>query len=953
MDRRATKNHVERETEETERLVREAPKVKPPRHDRRRDTVEPDDDPDLDEKDKDLSMNYKVIGGSDHTAKTDDLISVRLKADPSKVVQVTQQTLKDEPSKYEKIKEEQAPAAKPSSKADAAAQKALRDMAKDDPTFSQVLKDFTSPKGTMFQWVRERPDTPLEAKYLHGHPPPEGVKTFGDLQRVLLHKAPTKEEAPAPAKAEPPKAPPPAGAGTVPKAPPIQAPPAAVKPEAAPAAKPEAAPAEKPAKVPKGGKPAKGKPAAPAVPKGPPPGYPQRQVSPEETYATRHTIMTTFPPRVAAELLVLRPPLHPDEVTTLIRDYHTARSIPTPSDKIDELRTKALKFYATDPSRVPPPKTVRNKAGDQVPLTSLPPAEQATAFRQHQIQTVAMSLAAQEAITNSLKDTGAPKVLAENLSKFMLSGRDEAPVDRQKRASAEAKTLFYQGLEEPQTKTAPISDAAVKKILEVTKDPASQKLAVGYFQSQDYQDARERFLDPTSPEHISERQSPDRIATRLSKAADFLRDRSERYPEGSATQDTAMTFRTRVLRNLTALAPDKGPLVQELLDEEDNQHYDKAMTKYAKAQAKFETLQKKAEHEADAEYAKYSAQLKDGGDPDQEPPLSSSDRLAADGIEAPIEPPKPPRYDIQRKKSGELASSAAKLWEDFTSRTASQRRRANERLVIRCLRDPFSTYSDAPAMGQNRQAVYWGVDPYPQGGESYVDWMQPHARDLGSEDFTRLLKAARDWLRQSVLATKIDGIVRDTQLRAALDLAIRTEGYESFLHPTLYNNLLARLAGEPTDETLLTVKATAANQSSAKNVRTMMPQNKKVELTQAQTDHILARWDRMASAMQERHEQMGVPFAAAKEIVNWIDKLADEFETIAYGAESLTIRQASTMKLGEVLQRDADEGYMDTFKNPMQPIQTEADEPYMRAYGDDQSSAVHHGKSDTGRPLAP
>ena len=59
------------------------------------------------------------------------------------------------------------------------------------------------------------------------------------------------------------------------------------------------------------------------------------------------------------------------------------------------------------------------------------------------------------------------------------------------------------------------------------------------------------------------------------------------------------------------------------------------------------------------------------------------------------------------------------------------------------------------------------------------------------------------------------------------------------------------------------------------------------------------------------------------------------------------------MKLGEVLQRDADEGYMDTFKNPQAPIQTEADEPYMRAYSDDQSSAVHHGKSDTGRPLAP
>jgi len=37
----------------------------------------------------------------------------------------------------------------------------------------------------------------------------------------------------------------------------------------------------------------------------------------------------------------------------------------------------------------------------------------------------------------------------------------------------------------------------------------------------------------------------------------------------------------------------------------------------------------------------------------------------------------------------------------------------------------------------------------------------------------------------------------------------------------------------------------------------------------------------------------------------------------------------------------------------MKPIQTNADEPYMSAYGDDQSSAVNHGKSTIGRPLAP
>jgi len=64
MDRWATKTRTEREDEETERLSRPAPKLKPPRHDRRRNEVSPDDDPDEPEKDKDLSLNYKDVGGS-------------------------------------------------------------------------------------------------------------------------------------------------------------------------------------------------------------------------------------------------------------------------------------------------------------------------------------------------------------------------------------------------------------------------------------------------------------------------------------------------------------------------------------------------------------------------------------------------------------------------------------------------------------------------------------------------------------------------------------------------------------------------------------------------------------------------------------------------------------------------------------------------------------------------
>jgi len=114
-----------------------------------------------------------------------------------------------------------------------------------------------------------------------------------------------------------------------------------------------------------------------------------------------------------------------------------------------------------------------------------------------------------------------------------------------------------------------------------------------------------------------------------------------------------------------------------------------------------------------------------------------------------------------------------------------------------------------------------------------------------------------------------------------------------------------------------------------------------------QADAVLARLDKIASHIQEHHASWGMPFETAKAIVNDLDTVADSIESTTFGKESFERRQA------EVLQRDSDEGYMQAFKNPMQPVQTESDEPYMKAYGDDQSSAVAHGKSTSGRPLAP
>ena len=131
----------------------------------------------------------------------------------------------------------------------------------------------------------------------------------------------------------------------------------------------------------------------------------------------------------------------------------------------------------------------------------------------------------------------------------------------------------------------------------------------------------------------------------------------------------------------------------------------------------------------------------------------------------------------------------------------------------------------------------------------------------------------------------------------------------------------------------------------------------------------------MASEIQANHEAWGLPFNVARDLVNQIDKTADETEAFIYGGDSLRRRQAEValqnpafvkaaqeeedldeetlQKAAAVLQRESDEPYMETFRNPMKPIQTDADEPYMSAYGDDQSSAVVEGEDETGRELAP
>ena len=73
--KRATKTPAEREDEAAGDLVKQSPKLKPPRKDLRQERMQAED-PDTNEKDKDTSMNYKDIGASRRVAARFDTAQV-------------------------------------------------------------------------------------------------------------------------------------------------------------------------------------------------------------------------------------------------------------------------------------------------------------------------------------------------------------------------------------------------------------------------------------------------------------------------------------------------------------------------------------------------------------------------------------------------------------------------------------------------------------------------------------------------------------------------------------------------------------------------------------------------------------------------------------------------------------------------------------------------------------
>jgi len=344
----------------------------------------------------------------------------------------------------------------------------------------------------------------------------------------------------------------------------------------------------------------------------------------------------------------------------------------------------------------------------------------------------------------------------------------------------------------PPPKPAPkgLSDSQYTGLMDQLKgNPAAQHLVVGYSQATDYLKARHEFMDSDSSNVISEHDTPDKMVSKIKKMDAFFDNAAKKYPKSMRDNIPAKkNLRDLVLHKLQTLVPEKFKEVEGVFKEQEFDEYEDSLQKWEKEHAKFKK-----------EHAKYEKDFAAG-------------KKKPDGSEQPRLPPmpNPPEgYDASRGGNKGQRSKAKELLDQYRKNTVGGSSSKTAHMILNVLdkiQDSNYKAHRVATMYLNKKAVYWGVEPY-QDTPAYPKWHQVHQRDYGDKDYDVILKTAREWLKSPVLSTPIEGIYKDIQVRAALDLAIRSceDGkYSVGMQPPLYNMLLARLGGHSENETLLT-----------------------------------------------------------------------------------------------------------------------------------------------------
>lgn len=786
MDRRATKTPAEREDAEAERLVRPAPKKKPPRHDKRREQMDTSED---EGQDPDMSLNYKDIGGNvlRRWAAKQKKIPAKSR-ETGETVFISPDTLKKEPGKYEAIESEEG---KPQTDQPSEAEEKPEDASS------------SSDEGETPDGESDAAEAPEEG----GEEPPKKKKPKGKGKSKGKKKPKGGEE------------------GEEPEEP--KEPSEAEKAGIAPPQRPEPSEIEK------------------------------REAA--------QLIIDSFPPEVAADLLMKE--MHPTDVRTMTRAYNATKSRPVKDPQA--FAKDASEFFETDPDRVPPPQSWKNSSGERVPFESLSPEEQSEAMRQHQMQVVAMSMAAQESLADSLSQTslmGKPKIppgLSNTLASFMLSKGGE------KQADQYADQMFYQSVASGaavQMRQLGTKDKNIQKLMGQLP-PAAQKLAKNYFQAADYQEAKARFLG--TGDGFDENSSSKDIFRGIKKAGSFFDDRKKVYGDEDRHRGKE-AFRVRVLDRLRSLEPDKYKEVRALMDRDEVANYKKAREQWQK---KYEEWRKG-----------FDAWAKENPLPFRDKPYDKP---------PPPEPEPPPRMAVVEPKSGRKEGD--RLWEEMQA--------SRSKVASRVARRFISTCRGGLSMGQNanKTGVYHGVDPQSHYPDPYPGWQQAHQRDLGEVDYDMILGSARDWLKTPVLSTSIEGITKDQQFRAALDLAIQSSRYNRQIDANTYNMLLARLAGVPEPgpgETLLTLTARSDSPypNSLKNKVTTMKASHEVRTMAASAAatnpglayELIGLANRLAA--QEQDDKKGQQQQQAEDDEGQGKQASDKYASL----KSFVIRQAAS-----------------------------------------------------------
>ena len=565
----------------------------------------------------------------------------------------------------------------------------------------------------------------------------------------------------------------------------------------------------------------------------------RREATAEERFAAMAVLVDSIPLGMRATVEGLD--LHPDDMRELVLAYQA-----TKTKNPTTLAAKVSQFYETDPDRVEPPLSWKVE-GTVVPFDALEKPEQEEAYRKHQMQIVGTSLATQHQLTERLMVLGlrgqpriSPKI-AGQLAMVMLTAptgkklRDlqvMAQSDDEAKAMYDAQTAATTQMAAQTFKDTIASGEQVsihktvaKSLLRcVGRNDAAAGMAKAYLMANDYYTAKRMFLSRSlnpSDEFISEHDSPKAIIDGLGRAASWFKQQAKVY--GEPAHEGSRMFQNRVLERLMALVPDKHRQVRVALGKVEAKEYERAIKSWEKKHKSWE--KKRLAWEESVE----------GHGP------AAIYRVEAFDEPEPVEPPKPV-YQATTLPPGQLKAMATAIMKDLEARLQATeppeeepeepeaeseeseeepedegRKEAGQKRISTCT---GTSAMDHNPPGQDRPAakvgVYCGIDPQKNDPGPYVGWTQVHQRDLGEKDFSAILASARVWLKQPVLARPVGDATRDQQMRAALDLALKSTGHDRELPIQFYEMLLARLAGrpEPGIGETLTRLATPQNQTS-------------------------------------------------------------------------------------------------------------------------------------------